>query len=112
MREIDDVTTCPGAYSCNLALTKSMQVDLAPFGIRVNALLPGTIMTPFVEGYLRESYADPEDGLSSIRARQLTGELGKPEDVAAAALYLASDESAFVVGSGLAIDGGLSAGRA
>ena len=95
-----------------LALTKSMQVDLAPFGVRVNALLPGTIMTPFVEGYLRESYPDPEDGLRSIRARQLTGELGKPEDVAAAALYLASDESAFVVGSGLVIDGGLTAGKA
>lgn len=95
-----------------LALTKSLQVDLAPFGIRVNALLPGTIMTPFVEGYLREFYADPEDGLRSIRARQLTGELGKPEDVAAAALYLASDESAFVVGSGLTVDGGLSAGKA
>jgi NAD(P)-dependent dehydrogenase (short-subunit alcohol dehydrogenase family) len=94
-----------------LALTKSMQVDLAPFGIRVNALLPGTIMTPFVEGYLRESYADPEDGLRSIRSRQLTGELGKPEDVAAAALYLASDESAFVLGSGLAVDGGLTAGK-
>ncbi len=95
-----------------LALTKSMQVDLAPFGIRVNALLPGTIMTPFVEGYLRESYADPEDGLTSIRDRQLTGELGTPEDVAAAALYLASDDSAFVVGAALVIDGGLSAGKA
>ena len=95
-----------------LALTKSMQVDLAPFGIRVNALLPGTIMTPFVERYLGESYADPEDGLRSIRSRQLTGELGKPEDVAAAALYLASDESAFVLGSGLAVDGGLTAGKA
>lgn len=94
-----------------LALTKSMQVDLAPFGIRVNALLPGTIMTPFVEGYLRESYADPAEGLRSIRARQLSGELGRPEDIAAAALYLASDESAFVVGSGLVIDGGLSAGK-
>jgi NAD(P)-dependent dehydrogenase (short-subunit alcohol dehydrogenase family) len=94
-----------------LALTKSMQVDLAPHGVRVNALMPGTIMTPFVENYLRTSYADPEEGRRSIRARQLTGDLGTPEDVAHAALFLASDESRFVVGSGLVIDGGLSAGR-
>jgi NAD(P)-dependent dehydrogenase (short-subunit alcohol dehydrogenase family) len=94
-----------------LALTKSLQVDLAPHGVRVNALLPGTIMTPFVEGYLRESYADPEEGRRSIRSRQLTGELGTAEDVARAALYLASDESRFVLGSGLVIDGGLSAGK-
>ena len=94
-----------------LALTKSMQVDLAPHGVRVNALLPGTIMTPFVEGYLRDSYADPEEGRRSIRARQLTGELGRPEDVARAALYLASDESRFVLGAGLVVDGGLSAGK-
>ena len=95
-----------------LALTKSMQVDLAPHGVRVNALMPGTIMTPFVEGYLRDSYADPEEGRRSIRSRQLTGELGQPEDVARAALYLASDESRFVLGSGLIIDGGLTAGKA
>lgn len=95
-----------------LALTKSMQVDLAPHGIRVNALLPGTILTPFVERYLQESYSDPEEGRRSIRARQLGGELGDPEDVAYAALYLASDESRFVLGSGLVVDGGLSAGKA
>jgi NAD(P)-dependent dehydrogenase (short-subunit alcohol dehydrogenase family) len=94
-----------------LALTKSMQVDLAPHGVRVNALLPGTIMTPFVERYLAESYADPEEGRRSIRARQLTGDLGTPEDVARAALYLASDESRFIMGSGLVIDGGMSAGK-
>ena len=94
-----------------LALTKSMQVDLAPHGVRVNALMPGTIMTPFVEGYLRDSYADPEEGRRSIRSRQLTGELGTPEDVAHAALFLASDESRFAFGSGLVIDGGLTAGR-
>ena len=94
-----------------LALTKSMQVDLAPHGVRVNALLPGTIMTPFVERYLQESYADAEEGRRSIRSRQLGGELGSPEDVAHAALYLASDESRFVLGSGLVVDGGLSAGK-
>jgi NAD(P)-dependent dehydrogenase (short-subunit alcohol dehydrogenase family) len=94
-----------------LALTKSMQVDLAPHGVRVNALMPGTIMTPFVERYLSESYADPEEGRRSIRSRQLSGDLGTPEDVAHAALYLASDESRFVLGSGLVIDGGLGAGK-
>ena len=90
-----------------LAMTKSMQVDLAQFGIRVNALLPGTILTPFVERYLRESYADPQEGFASIRKRQITTELGRPEDVAAAALYLASNESRFVMAAGLVIDGGV-----
>jgi NAD(P)-dependent dehydrogenase (short-subunit alcohol dehydrogenase family) len=90
-----------------LSMTKSMQVDLAQHGIRVNALLPGTILTPFVERYLKESYKDPEEGYASIRKRQLTSELGRPEDVASAALYLASDESKFVMASGLVIDGGV-----
>lgn len=94
-----------------LALTRAMQVDYAPFGIRVNALLPGTIHTPFVEKYLRESYADREEGLRAIRKRQLTDELGKPEDVAWAALFLASDESAFVMGSALFVDGGVRGGK-
>jgi NAD(P)-dependent dehydrogenase (short-subunit alcohol dehydrogenase family) len=90
-----------------LSMTKSMQVDLAQHGIRVNALLPGTILTPFVERYIKESYTDPEEGYASIRKRQLTSELGRPEDVASAALYLASDESKFVMASGLVIDGGV-----
>jgi NAD(P)-dependent dehydrogenase (short-subunit alcohol dehydrogenase family) len=94
-----------------LAMTKSMQVDLAPHGIRVNALLPGTILTPFVERYLKESYADPEEGMASIRKRQLSNDLGRPEDVASAALYLASDESRFVMASGLIVDGGVTGAR-
>jgi NAD(P)-dependent dehydrogenase (short-subunit alcohol dehydrogenase family) len=94
-----------------LALTKSMQVDLAPHGVRVNALMPGTIMTPFVEQYLAKSYADPEEGKRSIRARQLTGDLGMPDDIAYAALYLASDESKYMAGAGFVIDGGMTAGK-
>lgn len=94
-----------------LALTKSMQVDYAPYGIRVNALLPGTILTPFVEDYLKNSYDDPEQGYESIRKRQLSGDLGRPEDVAKAALFLASDESSFMMGSPLYIDGGVVFGK-
>jgi NAD(P)-dependent dehydrogenase (short-subunit alcohol dehydrogenase family) len=94
-----------------LAMTRSMQVDVAQHGIRVNALLPGTILTPFVERYIKESYADPEEGYASIRKRQLGSELGKPEDVAFAALYLASDESRFVMASGLVVDGGVTGAK-
>ncbi len=94
-----------------LALTRCMQVDYAPYDIRVNALLPGTIGTPFVEKYLKESYASREEGLAVIRKRQLGGDLGRPEDVAWAALYLASDESKFVMGSGLYVDGGVRGGK-
>ncbi|MFB9750721.1 SDR family NAD(P)-dependent oxidoreductase [Paenibacillus hodogayensis] len=94
-----------------LALTKSMQVDYAPYGIRVNALLPGTILTPFVEDYLRNAYDDPEAGLASIRKRQLSEQLGRPEDVAQAALFLASDDSRFMMGSPLYIDGGAVFGK-
>jgi NAD(P)-dependent dehydrogenase (short-subunit alcohol dehydrogenase family) len=90
-----------------LALTRQMQADYAQHGIRVNALLPGTIHTPFVDRYLAESYEDPVAGLETLRRRQLTGDLGKPEDVAAAALFLASDEARFVLGTGLFVDGGV-----
>ncbi|WP_340395381.1 glucose 1-dehydrogenase [Paenibacillus sp. FSL E2-0177] len=93
-----------------LSLTKTMQVDYAPYGIRVNALLPGTIMTPFVEEYLKES-PDPEASVAAIKRRQLSGELGKPKDVARAALFLASDESEFVMGSPFYVDGGLVFGK-
>src|SRR6184192_2953808 len=93
------------------AMTKSMQVDVAQHGIRVNALLPGTILTPFVERYLKESYSDPEEGMASIRRRQLSNDLGRPEDVAGAALFLASDESKFMMAAGLIIDGGITGAR-
>lgn len=94
-----------------LAMTKSMQVDYAPYGIRVNALLPGTILTPFVEGYLRTAYDDPAAALDQLRRRQLAPELGRPEDVAEVAVFLASDAARYVWGSGLVVDGGVTAGK-
>ncbi|MEH7304214.1 SDR family NAD(P)-dependent oxidoreductase [Neobacillus drentensis] len=94
-----------------LSLTKSMQVDYAPYNIRVNALLPGTIFTPFVENYLKTSYDNPDEAIEQIKTRQLSGELGRPEDVANAALFLASDESKFMMGSPLYVDGGVVFGK-
>lgn len=93
-----------------LALTKSMQVDYAPYNIRVNALMPGTIYTPFVEDYLSKD-PNPEAAIASIKRRQLSNELGKPEDIAYAALYLASDESKFMMGTPFIIDGGAANGK-
>ncbi len=94
-----------------LALTRAMAVDYAPHRIRVNALCPGTVYTPFVEDYLQKSYSDPPAALERLKERQLTRTLGTPEEIAAAALYLASDDAAFVTGAPLIIDGGMTGGR-
>jgi NAD(P)-dependent dehydrogenase (short-subunit alcohol dehydrogenase family) len=94
------------------ALTRAMQVDYCRQGIRVNSIVPGTIYTPFVEGYLRKHHSDHlEQATENLKKRQLSGTLGSPEDVAYAALYLASDEARYVLGSGLVVDGGLVAGK-
>jgi NAD(P)-dependent dehydrogenase (short-subunit alcohol dehydrogenase family) len=94
------------------SLTRAMQADYCRLGIRVNSIVPGTIYTPFVEGYLRKHYSDNmEKATDNLKKRQLSGTLGTPEDVAYAALYLASDEAKYVFGSGLVVDGGFSAGK-
>lgn len=107
---LEDRVLYAGTKGAVLAMTKSMQVDYASHNIRVNALLPGTIYTPFVEKYL-SSAENPEETLNGIKKRQLSDELGKPIDVAQAALYLASDESKFLMGSPLYIDGGAVFGK-
>jgi cyclopentanol dehydrogenase len=85
-------------------LTKSTAIQYAADGIRANSVHPGTIVTPMTEGFLAEP-AMHEDRVNRTPLKRL----GKPEDVAYGALYLASDEASFVTGSELVIDGGRTA---
>lgn len=93
-----------------LALTRSIAIDYATSGIRCNAICPGTVHTPFVEGFLASNFAGREDSeRQKLHGRQPLGRMGRPDEIASAALYLASDEAAFMTGSSLVIDGGWTA---
>jgi NAD(P)-dependent dehydrogenase (short-subunit alcohol dehydrogenase family) len=93
-----------------VGMTKCMALDHAESQVRVNCICPGRVETPFVQARLRE-YPDPQKAYEEMASTQLLKRMGKPEEIAAAALYLASDASAFVTGSSLIIDGGWSAGK-
>jgi len=88
-----------------IALTRSLAVDHVGDGVRVNAVCPGTVDTPWV----RRLVEDVGESLDALRARQPMGRLGTAEEVAAAVAYLASDDAAFATGSALVLDGGLTA---
>jgi NAD(P)-dependent dehydrogenase (short-subunit alcohol dehydrogenase family) len=92
-----------------IAMTRQLAVEY-PKVLRVNAVCPGTVQTPFVEGYLEKFHKDnKEETRAELRARQPVGRLGRPEEIASAVRYLASDQAAFVSGSLLTIDGGWTA---
>ncbi|MCL5045227.1 MAG: glucose 1-dehydrogenase [Actinobacteria bacterium] len=91
-----------------VGLTKSLAVDYARDNIRVNAICPGTVETPWV-ARINAHLGDYETIREQMNARQLLGRMGTPEEIAAAALYLASPEASFVHGSCFIIDGGLTA---
>jgi NAD(P)-dependent dehydrogenase (short-subunit alcohol dehydrogenase family) len=78
--------------------------------VRFNCICPGRVETPFARKRISES-PDPERAYREMAATQLTGRMAEPREIAAAALYLAADESAMVTGSSLLIDGGWSAGK-
>jgi NAD(P)-dependent dehydrogenase (short-subunit alcohol dehydrogenase family) len=93
-----------------IAMTRQIAVDYATKGIRANCICPGTVYTPFVESYLHKFYSgEVEETKAALHARQPIGRMGRPEEVAYAALYLASDESEFATGSVLTVDGGWTA---
>ena len=93
-----------------ISITRSIAMDFVGQGIRANAICPGTVHTPFVEGFLERNFADRKDEeRQRLHARQPVGRMGRPDEIAHAALYLASDEASFVTGSALVIDGGWTA---
>ena len=90
------------------SFTKTMAVDHAAQGIRVNALMPGVIDTPMPARSLKR-YADPEAMRTFWKHRHPMGRMGQPEEVARAALFLASDDASFITGTLLFVDGGWTA---
>ena len=93
-----------------VGLTKALALDHSHTGVRFNCICPGRVETPFVLARLKE-YPDPQAAYRDMASTQLNGRMLRPEEVAAAALYLAADESAMVTGSALMLDGGWSAGK-
>ena len=110
------INTVPdaGAYAASkggvLALTRSLALEGAPYGVRANALLPGAVDTPMLRREARAS-RDPDAQLERWAAIHPLNRLGRPEEIAEAALFLASDAASFVTGTALAVDGGLLAAQ-
>ena len=92
-----------------VAMTRQLAVDY-PTQIRVNCICPGTVDTPFVEGYLQKYHAhELEKMRAELSQRQPVGRLGKPEEIASLALFLSTSEAQFVNGAVIPIDGGWTA---
>jgi len=97
------------AYSASkgavIALTRALAVDHVAQGVRINAVCPGTVDSPWVRHLVEEV----GESLEALTARQPMGRLGTPDEIAEAVLYLTSDDAAFVTGTAFVIDGGLTA---
>ena len=93
-----------------ISMTQSTAMDYVEQNIRCNCICPGTVETPFVEAYLQKYHAgEIEETRQALHARQPIGRMGRPDEIAPLALYLASDEAAYVTGAQMVIDGGLTA---
>ena len=89
-----------------IGLTKAVAADYVRRGVRCNAIAPGTVESPSLDERIA-AFDDPEAARRDFIARQPMGRLGRPEEIAAIAVYLASDESAYTTGQVFIVDGGL-----
>ncbi len=89
------------------ALTRNMAIDYGP-AVRVNSIAPGWVLTPLIQSIF-DSYPDPAGQQQAVERRQVMKRIGRPEDIGHAAAFLASDEAAFITGTQLFVDGGLTA---
>jgi NAD(P)-dependent dehydrogenase (short-subunit alcohol dehydrogenase family) len=100
------------AYSASkggvVILTKNMAIDYAGRGIRVNAICPGFIVTPMTDAVFGPGM---EEAKEDIVSEHKLGRMGEPEEIAAAAAFLLSDDASFITGHALPVDGGYTAGR-
>ena len=93
-----------------VGMTRAMAMDHGQTGVRINCICPGRTETPFVQARLRE-YPNPQEYLKQMVAPHALKRLAQPSEIAAAAVFLASDEAAFVTGSAMVVDGGYMAGK-
>ena len=93
-----------------VGMTRAMAMDHGQTGVRINCICPGRTETPFVQARLKE-YPNPEEYLKQMVAPHALKRLAQPSEIAAAAVFLASDEAAFVTGSAMVVDGGYMAGK-
>jgi NAD(P)-dependent dehydrogenase (short-subunit alcohol dehydrogenase family) len=105
---IADRAVYSAAKGAILAITRAAAIDHVEEGVRVNCIAPGTVDTPWI-GRITAGYDDPEEARRNMQARQPHGRLVTPEEIAAMAAYLASDESASVIGACMIVDGGITA---
>ncbi len=98
------------AKAAVIALSKTVAMEMGASGVRVNAICPGGVATPLLAGNPNASDEDIRRAGSGFASLTPIGRIGEPEDLAAMALFLASDESTFVTGQALVVDGGITAG--
>ncbi|ACZ41190.1 short-chain dehydrogenase/reductase SDR [Thermobaculum terrenum ATCC BAA-798] len=91
-----------------VALTRAAAIDHISEGVRINCICPGTVLTPWIER-ITANYPDPEAARAAMEARQPHGRFVMPEEIAAMAAFLASDEAGSIVGAAMVVDGGMTA---